>query len=275
MMMTRVPTSRGATRAALLILGLAAAPTIASAQPAPPVVTLPEEQELRAPPDAIATAGGELLIQPIYHASLMLSWNGVNILFDPAQGPRRLAGLPVPDLILITDIHGDHLDVPSITVALSNTTAIIAPQAVYDRLPRSIQAVTTVMANGAAVEFSGVTIEAVPMYNLALVPFHDQGRGNGYLLDFAGTRVYVAGDTDETPEMDALRDVDIAFLPMSPPFTMDVEEAAHAALTFAPAMVYPYHYGDRGTFFDIAAFALAVAAENPAIEVRLRDWYPE
>src|SRR5690606_6382983 len=139
--------------------------------------------------------------------------------------------------------HPDHLHLPSLAAAAGTEARIIAPQAVYDLLPAELQPRVTVLANGQTAEVSGVVIEAVAMYNLGILPLHPRGRGNGYVVTLGGTRFYIAGDTDDTPELRALTDIDVAFLPMRPPFTMGVEEAAAAALALAPAIVYPYHYG--------------------------------
>jgi L-ascorbate metabolism protein UlaG (beta-lactamase superfamily) len=116
------------------------------------------------------------------------------------------------------------------------------------------------------------TIEAVPMYNLTRGPspgkfYHDKGRGNGYIVSYGGLRVYIAGDTEGTPEMGALKNIDVAFVPMNLPYTMTAGEAADAVKAFHPKVVYPFHY--RGT--DTKVFAKALTGTG--IDVRLRDWY--
>ena len=216
--------------------------------------------------DHIPTAKGDLVIHPANHAGMVLSWGGKIIYVDPV-GANYYQGLPTPDLILITDIHGDHMD-PKTLTALPGSAPIVAPQAVKDKLPAELQGRVQVLANGASTTVATVPIMGVPMYNTtqARLNFHSKGRGDGFVLTLGGKRVYIAGDTEPTPEMLALKNIDVAFLPMNLPYTMTEEQAADAVKAFKPKIVYPYHY--RGS--DPAKFATLVGS---AAEVRQRNWY--
>jgi L-ascorbate metabolism protein UlaG (beta-lactamase superfamily) len=218
------------------------------------------------PVETFQTKAGPLKITPVRHASLMIEAGGKVIQVDPwSQG--SFEGLPKADLILITDVHGDHLDPKAIAAVKKEGSVIIAPAAVAKTVPEA-----KVMANGDKQEWSGWSIEAIPMYNMQRGPspgafYHEKGRGNGYVLTYGGTRVYIAGDTEGIPEMRALKNIDIAFVPMNLPYTMTPEEAADAVKAFHPKVVYPYHY--RGS--DLAAFAKAL--DGSGIDVRIRNWY--
>jgi L-ascorbate metabolism protein UlaG (beta-lactamase superfamily) len=220
--------------------------------------------------DVIPAVGGDLIVRPINHATLALQASGRTIFVDPVGGAARFANLPRPDLILITDIHGDHLDLPTLQAVATEKTLFVAPPAVAEKLPAELRSRTTVLANGQSNTMAEVTIEAIPAYNLAedRQKYHAKGRGNGYLLTLAGKRVYVSGDTEDIPEMRALRKVDVAFVCMNLPYTMTVDQAARAVREFKPKIVYPYHY--RGS--DLEKFKQLVGGD-PGIEVRVRDWY--
>jgi L-ascorbate metabolism protein UlaG (beta-lactamase superfamily) len=214
------------------------------------------------------TAKGDVKITPIYHAALLIQAGGKNIYVDPAK-PADISGLPPADLILLTDIHGDHLDTNLIAKASKPGTQIIAPPAV-------VKTVTTAMplSNGETKEWEGWKIEAVPMYNIKRGPaegklFHDKGRGNGYVLTYGGKRFYISGDTEAIPEMAALKNIDVAFVCMNLPYTMPPEEAAEAVKSFHPKIVIPYHYGQS----DLNVFKKGL--EGTGIEVRILDWYPK
>jgi L-ascorbate metabolism protein UlaG (beta-lactamase superfamily) len=220
----------------------------------------------RAQSDTVPASGGDITITPINHATVEVAHAGTVILVDPvAQG--SYTGLPAPDLILVTDIHGDHLDPATIAKLRKASTTIVAPSAAAAKLEGA-----TVMANGDTKTIAGVSIEAVPMYNLTRGPapgqlYHPKGRGNGYIVTLGGKRLYFAGDTECTPEMRALTGIDVAFVPMNLPYTMPPDEAAACVKTFKPKIVYPYHY--RGS--DLNVFKTALAGSG--IDVRLRDWY--
>lgn len=230
----------------------------------------------RSTADIIPTGMGPLTVQPVTHASLVFSLKNLVIYADPS-GATKFKGLPAPDMILITDIHGDHFDTSTLAVVMTPNTILVVPQAVADKLPASYdKGKVVIMKNGDHVSRSGIAITAIPMYNLPESPtaMHTKGRGNGYVLNIGGKNIYLSGDTQGIPEMRSLKDIDVAFVCMNLPYTMDVKEAADAVLAFKPKIVYPYHYRGRGGLSDVNAFKSLVDAGNKGIEVRLRDWYP-
>lgn len=214
-------------------------------------------------------------IHPIHHSAFALVWNGHTVLVDPHDGAQRYSAYAAPDLVLITDIHGDHMD-PATLHGLDLVKArIIAPQAVVDQLPEDLKALCIPLANGTHTELLGIGIEAVPMYNMPDPndPRHPKGRGNGYVLTFGTERVYISGDTEDIPEMRALKNIDVAFVCMNLPYTMTVHQAASGVLAFAPKVVYPYHYRGKDGLSDVKLFQQLVNEGDPDIEVRLVDWY--
>jgi L-ascorbate metabolism protein UlaG (beta-lactamase superfamily) len=205
-----------------------------------------------------------------------MQWDGNTLHVDPVGGAQAFQAFPKADLILITHAHGDHLDAATVAAVATAKTVVVAPAAVKQQLPTTEAAKTTALANGEKTELLGVTIEAVPMYNLApeRQRYHPKGRGNGYVLTLGGKRVYIAGDTEDIPEMRELKNIDVAFLCVNLPYTMDVRQAASAALEFKPRIVYPYHYrGAGGRMSDLELFKTLVGKQR-GIEVRLRNWYP-
>jgi len=220
--------------------------------------------------DHVATDTGDLVIHPINHATFAMAWDGKTIYVDPVGGAEAFAGMPEPDMILITDIHGDHLDADTLTGVMAGDTMIVAPQAVADQLPEALVADTHVLGNGSAMDMLGMNIEAIPMYNLTedRLGYHEKGRGNGYVVTMGGQRIYISGDTEDIPEMRALNDIDVAFVCFNLPYTMTEEQAASAVREFAPRIVYPYHY--MGS--DVDKFRELVS-ETPGIEVRMGAWY--
>ncbi len=220
--------------------------------------------------DRVATKDGDLVVHPVNHATLALGWKNVTVYVDPVGGEKRFADLPKPDLILLTDIHGDHLNADTLKAVSTDKTQLVAPPAVAEQLAADLRPRTTILTNGETKSVLGVAIEAVPMYNTTpeRAKFHGKGRGNGYVLTFAEKRVYLSGDTEDIPEMRALRNIDVAFLCMNLPYTMTPEQAASAVREFRPKIVYPYH--SRGS--DLEKFKQLVGDDLGA-EVRLRDWY--
>jgi L-ascorbate metabolism protein UlaG (beta-lactamase superfamily) len=218
----------------------------------------------------------EPVIRPIEHATAVLQWGDVTIYIDPVGGAAAFEGQADPGLILITDIHGDHLNVETLEELRTENARIIAPKAVADQLPEALRARTEILDNGAKTEQNGILVEAIPMYNLReeAKDFHVKGRGNGYVLEKDGTRVYFSGDTEDIPEMRALENIDKAFICMNLPYTMTVERAADAVVEFAPAQVYPYHFRGRPDVSDVAKFKQLVNEGNPDVEVVQLDWYP-
>lgn len=224
--------------------------------------------------DILQTGIGPLTIKPIQHASLSLTVKGISIYADPSNA-ENYKGLTAPDIILITDIHGDHFDIKTIDAIKKESTLLIVPPVVADKLPDADKAHLIVLKNGEQTTQSGISINAIPMYNLPESPtaMHTKGRGNGYVLSIGGKRLYISGDTQGIPEMRSLKDIDVAFVCMNLPYTMDVKEAADAVLAFKPKIVYPYHYRGSSGFSDVQAFKNLVEAGNKQIEVRLRNWY--
>jgi L-ascorbate metabolism protein UlaG (beta-lactamase superfamily) len=219
-----------------------------------------------AQPDTLPAAGGDITIVPINHATLQLRYANHVIDVDPVA-QASFTGLPSPDIILVTDIHGDHLDPATIARLKTPATAVVAPAAAAAKLEGA-----TVIANGEKKDVKGVSVEAIPMYNLTRGPaagslYHDKGRGNGYILTLGGRRIYIAGDTECIPEIKTLTAIDVAFLPMNLPYTMPPSEAADCVKAFKPKIVYPYHY--RGQNLD----EFAAALKGSGIDVRIRDWY--
>lgn len=218
--------------------------------------------------DTVSTSAGPVEITPIHHASFTLGAAGKLIYVDPSPA-ALFNGKPKADLIVITDIHGDHMDPDAIQGLSKSDTIIIAPAAVAKTITAA-----KVLKNRQKTSWDGWTIEAIPMYNMKRGPkpgelFHPKGRGNGYVLTYGGKRFYISGDTENIPEMRALKNIDVAFVCMNLPYTMTVEEAAEAVKAFHPKIVYPYHY--RGQ--DTKKFAELL--KGSGIDVRLRDWYAE
>jgi L-ascorbate metabolism protein UlaG (beta-lactamase superfamily) len=220
--------------------------------------------------DRVPTKEGDLVIHPINHATLALGWKKLTLYVDPVGGAARFDGLPRPDLILITHEHGDHLNVDTLKAVAGEKTVLFAPAAVAAQLPDGLRQRTTILTNGQTAALLGIPIEAVPAYNITpdRTKFHPKGKGNGYVLTLGGKRVYISGDTEDIPEMRALKNIDIAFLCINQPYTMTVEQAASAVRQFRPKIVYPYHY--RGS--DLDKFKKLVG-DDVGVEIRLRDWY--
>jgi L-ascorbate metabolism protein UlaG (beta-lactamase superfamily) len=221
--------------------------------------------------DTYEAEGGEIVIFPIDHASFVMTVPGMVIYADPVGGASAYEGHPAPDLILVTHEHGDHYDAPTLTALVSEQTQLVTNPAVFDMLPEELKAKATSIGNGENHTVGELQIEAIPAYNTTegRLQYHPQGRDNGYVLTTAGRRVYIAGDTEDIPEMRALTDIHIAFVPMNLPYTMDVDQAASAVAEFKPEYVYPYHY--RGS--DPEAFAAKVAEAGDEIQVVMGPWY--
>ncbi len=218
---------------------------------------------LPAPADTVA----DIEIVPITHASLILKWQDKVVYVDPVSRGADYTGQPKADLILITHTHGDHLDLGQIVRSSKDDTIVVGPLAVQEQVTQ-----TRILKNGEKIRELGIGIQAIPAYNIERGPspgrlYHPRGEGNGYVLTMGSQRVYISGDTECTPEMKALRNIDIAFVCMNLPYTMPPEEAAECVNAFRPKVVYPYHY--RGS--DLKVFESKV---GPDTEVRIRDWYP-
>jgi L-ascorbate metabolism protein UlaG (beta-lactamase superfamily) len=247
----------------------AAAPDAAPPKPAPTVT------------DTFSTPAGDVTLTPIHHATLLLRVGGKAIYFDPAAADASYEGLPKADYVFVTDIHGDHMDPTGLAKVKKDDTIIVAPPAVNEKMPAGV-----VMKNGDTHDFGMFKVEAVPMYNLTRGPsagqlFHDKGRGNGYVLTFAKasatagaagvgavSRFYVSGDTECTPEMKALKAIDVAFVCMNVPYTMPPSEAATCVSAFKPKVLFPFHY--KGSNLDELTAAIKPGS---GVDVRKREWY--
>jgi L-ascorbate metabolism protein UlaG (beta-lactamase superfamily) len=215
--------------------------------------------------DTIKTSGGDLEIIFIGHGTLMFTFKGKVIHVDPVRQYADYQQLPKADLILITHEHRDHLDPGALQILRQPDTQVVLTEAGAGTVAGGL-----VMKNGEVKTVAGLQVEAVPAYNLVHKrdsgePFHLKGKGNGYVITFGDKRVYVAGDTENTPEMKALPGIDLAFLPMNLPYTMTPEMVADAAKAFKPKILYPYHYGDTDT-----AKLVDLLKDSPQIEVRIR-----
>jgi L-ascorbate metabolism protein UlaG (beta-lactamase superfamily) len=248
--------SREALMQNFLMLALAAGAlmTTAAGQAQPPSA------------DTFPTPDGPLVLAFIGHGSLRISLGDKQIYIDPVSQYGDYRTMPKADLVLITHQHGDHLDTAAIDAVRKPGTVVIATALCTDKLPDA-----TVLKNGDSGTYAGVPLKAVPAYNLLHkrpngTPFHPKGDGNGYVLTLGGKRIYVAGDTENIPEMADLKDIDIAFLPMNLPYTMTPEMVAEAARSFKPKILYPYHYGDT----DVNRLKTLMAG-NKDTELKIRE----
>lgn len=203
------------------------------------VLTIAHAQNFN--PDVYDTSNGKLSISFIGHGTLMFQFNGKTIHVDPWGKLADYGVLPKADLILITHAHGDHLDTAAIRKISKQGTILIANAETVEKINQGI-----VMKNGESLKKLGLIIEAVPAYNNTpgKEKFHPKGTGNGYVIYFGNKKVYVAGDTEDIPEMAALKDIDIAFMPVNQPYTMLPEQVVKAVEMFHPKVLYPYHFGE-------------------------------
>jgi L-ascorbate metabolism protein UlaG (beta-lactamase superfamily) len=215
--------------------------------------------------DVFKTSEGDLEITFIGHGTLMMKFNGKIIHIDPVSAYADYSTLPKADLVLVTHQHGDHLDPKAIDLIKNKSTEIVLTKICSEKYKG-----TAMMANGDEGEFAGIKVDAVPAYNIEHKrgdgnPFHPKGEGNGYVLYFGDKKVYVAGDTENIPEMADLKNIDIAFLPMNLPYTMTPEMVARASGMFHPTVLYPYHFGNTDS--DLL---LKLLQESESTEVRIR-----
>jgi len=215
--------------------------------------------------DTIHTKNGDLKITFVGHGSLVFAHGDKIIHVDPYGRLTDYGKLPKADLILITHEHQDHLDVDALNKVRKPSTKMVMTEVCFSKLKEGV-----VMKNGDVQVIDDLRIEAVPAYNLVHmrgpnVPYHPKGVGNGYVVTFGDKRVYIAGDTENTPEMKKLSGIDVAFLPMNVPYTMTPDMVADAAGAFRPRILYPYHTGDTNL-----ARLIELMKETPEVEVRLR-----
>lgn len=221
----------------------------------------------RYPSDIIETRdGGKLKITFFAHASLLFEYEGKRVYIDPVQGHAEYDTLPKADVILVTHEHFDHFDAAAVELLSTPATLFIS-----NRPTVALKGSGEAMAIGDVKSLPFMEIETVPAYNTSpdSQGFHPKERGDvGYILTFGGTRVYVSGDSEDTPEMLALKDIDIAFLPVNQPYTMTEEQAARAVKAIRPKIFYPYHYGQVDHKTDLAK--LASLLEGTGVEMRIR-----
>jgi L-ascorbate metabolism protein UlaG (beta-lactamase superfamily) len=216
--------------------------------------------------DVIQTSAGELKITFLGHGTLLLNFGGMNIHVDPFSNVADYGKLPQADVVLITHEHRDHLDPQALTKVQTGKTEVVLTELGAKQVKGG-----TVMRNGDTHTINGMRIEAVPAYNVVHKrdngqPFHPPGHGNGYVLTFGDKRVYIAGDTENIPEMAELKDIDYAFLPMNLPYTMTPDMVAAAARAFRPRVLYPYHFGSTDT-----SELVELLQDETGIEVRIRS----
>ncbi|MFC1551938.1 MBL fold metallo-hydrolase [Candidatus Latescibacterota bacterium] len=218
--------------------------------------------------DIIKSPTGDITITFIGHGTLMIEFDNKIIHVDPWSRAADYSTLPKADLILVTHEHGDHLDRNAVAAVRTEKTVLAYSESCSDQLGQFGGG--TVMKNGTSSTLAGLKVDAVPAYNIVHKrdgggPFHPRGVGNGYIITLGGMKLYIAGDTENIPEMKALTNIDIAFLPMNLPYTMTPEMAADAALAFKPAILYPYHFGDTDT-----SELVTLLKGADGIEVRIR-----
>lgn len=217
-----------------------------------------------------------LKITPISHATAVLNFNNEVVYLDPTGGAKAFSNFEKPTYVVITDIHGDHMDLKTLEALDLKETKIIAPKAVADKITEIKALEVIVINNDEERAFTSFNLEAIPMYNLRkeALKFHSKGRGNGYVFTINEERIYFSGDTEDIPEMRALKNIDKAFVCMNLPYTMVVESAADAVLTFKPKQVFPYHYRGTNGLSDVVKFKEIVNKNDSTIEVIQWNWYP-
>lgn len=221
----------------------------------------------------------DIKIAPIQHGTLVIEYNGTTIYVDPVGGKDAFSKHKAPNFILITDIHGDHLNVETLSAINTPNTITIGPKAVKEQLPQSLQENFTTLFSGLSRSFStskiNMEVEGVPMYNLReeAKQYHPKGRGLGYVLTINNKRIYISGDTEDIFEMRHLKNIDVALVCMNLPYTMPVDNAANAVLDFKPKKVLPYHYRGTNGLSDVKRFKRLVNNGNSSIKVIQLQWY--
>jgi L-ascorbate metabolism protein UlaG (beta-lactamase superfamily) len=222
-------------------------------------IILPANAQQTFEKDKINTSAGELEITFIGHGTLMLTFGEKIIHIDPWRNLADYKTLPKADVIILTHHHPDHFDRKAIELIRIENTVVILTEKCAKKISGGV-----VMKNGDTHKIDGITVEAIPAYNLEKF-YHPKGEGNGYVLTFGNTRIYIAGDTENTPEMKALKNIDYAFLPMNLPYTMTPQMVADAAIAFKPKVLYPYHFGETDT-----SVLVDLLKDHPEIELRIR-----
>ncbi len=246
-------------------------------KPGPEIDSEPAySQEDTPTPTLLEKKTDSIRIIPIEHATAVIQWKDIIIYIDPVGGAKSFKDQEPADLILITDIHGDHFSLETLEELNTSDAKIMMPAAVAEQMPDQFTPQIDVLNNGDTKTRYGIKVEAIPMYNLRsdALHFHQRGRGNGYVLEMDGRRLYFSGDTEDIPEMRALKDIDMAFICMNLPYTMPVKAAASAVLEFKPKTVYPYHYRGRPEVSDVGKFRELITQGDTGIKVVQLDWYP-
>ncbi len=242
------------------------------------VVSFPNLSKAQLPDiDIIKSTKGDIAIEPIFHGAIVLKMGSKTIYVDPYNGIDAYEKIPMPDLILITHFHHDHLDTNTLNAINTSKAKLIAPKEVVNRLSSKWKDKAIVLANDSIYDAYGISIKAVPMYDLPQekTSRHLKGEGNGYVIEFGGKSIYISGDTDDIQEMRNLKNIDVAFVCMNEPYTMTIEQATSAVLDFMPKIVYPYHFRNMNGFTDIEAFKKIIQKNTNKIEVRIRNWYKQ
>lgn len=214
--------------------------------------------------DTFLTDKGKLRIYFIGHGTLMIEFNNIIIHIDPVSMYANYKEMPKADIILITHHHQDHLDINAIDNIIKKDTSIILNQSSYDIIKQG-----TVIKNGQKLTEKNITIETIRAYNTTKGrdKYHPAGRDNGYILNLGNKNIYVAGDTEDIPEMKKLENkIDIAFLPMNQPYTMTPEQIIEAVKMIKPKILFPYHYGNTNT-----KELVQLIKKTPYTELRVRD----
>ena len=206
---------------------------------------------------------------PVEHASFLIVADNKTIYVDPTRDVSSHLKIQSPDIILVTHDHFDHFNKETIGILKNQHTVVVGPKKVIDQLSYG-----EALNNGESKIYGSINIEAVPAYNITpdRLQYHPNGVGNGYIVTVSGKRIYISGDTEDTPEMRALKNIDYAFVCMNLPYTMSIEQAASGVLAFRPKVVFPYHYRQGKGFADINKFKQLVARDKD-IEVRMLNWY--
>lgn len=236
------------------------------------IAGVPAFSQLDKTPDTYYTeAGNELTVHPINHGAVVFTFGDKTIFVDPFGSAEKFTPFGTPDLVFITDVHGDHYSTRTLDMLDVSNATFVVPQAVADMMEGKYGNKTVIINNGESKDVMGIPVAAIPMYNLPNdeTARHTKGRGNGYIISFDDLDVYLSGDTEDIPEMRSLNGIDIAFVCMNLPYTMDIHQASSAVIEFKPGIVYPYHH--RGQ--DIEEFKRLVLEGDETIKVVLKNWY--
>ncbi len=222
--------------------------------------------------DHLQTSSGDAVIHPLNHRSFVIQGNGLMIYNDPVGGGSLYSAFPKADLILVSHDHSDHFDSSTLSSVKKSNTVIIVTQTIYNSLPTSVKTNSLVLTNGASSNFIGIPVTAVAAYNPS-GSYHAKGVGNGYVITLGDRRLYMSGDTEDVTEMKGLQNIDVAFLCMNLPYTMDITHASGVVRVFQPKIVYPYHFRNiDNSYSDLNSFKQKVGTDL-GVEVRIRTWY--